>query len=237
LSQRIAIVGGPEETERVLNMVQSINTPREFVGLVMTQPVDTENHLCIGRVEDLSELIAIYQINEVIFCSRDIPADQIIDWMGRLQDMQIEYKIAPEDSLSLIGSNAIFTTEDLYTIPLQPVYLPRNRRVKRSFDMVSAFLLSLLLPVDIWFVENKGAFVRNLFDVLLGRKSWVGVTAAAQASGSQLRPGVLSPADAYPNSTFSPEIAARTEELYVRNYQVRNDLTILTKGFRKLGNC
>ena len=236
LSQRIAIVGGPQETERVLNMVQSINTPREFVGLVMTQPVDNESHLCIGSVEDLSELIAIYQINEVIFCSRDISAERIIDWMNRLQNLQIEYKIAPEDSLSLIGSNSIFTTEDLYTIPLQPVYQSNNRRVKRTFDIVAAFLLLLFLAVDIWFVEKKGGFVRNLFEVLMGRKSWVGVTTTAQATGLQLRPGVLSPADAYPNSTFSKEMIARTEELYVRNYRVRNDLTIVTKGFRKLGN-
>ena len=237
LSQRIAIVGGPQETERVLNMVQSINTPREFVGLIMTQPIDNEKHLCIGRIEDLPELLTIYQINEVIFCSRDIPADQIIDWMGRLQDMQIEYKIAPEDSLSLIGSNSIFTTEDLYTIPLQPVYQQRNRRVKRLFDVLSAVVLLLLPPLDIWLVEKKGSFVGNICDVLLGRKSWVGIASTAQGSASQLRPGVLSPADAYPNCTFSPEMVARTEELYVRNYRLRNDLTILTKGFRKLGNC
>ena len=237
LSQRIAIVGGPQETERVLNMVQSINTPREFVGLIMTQPIDNEKHLCIGRIEDLPELLTIYQINEVIFCSRDIPADQIIDWMGRLQDMQIEYKIAPEDSLSLIGSNSIFTTEDLYTIPLQPVYQQRNRRVKRLFDVLSAIVLLLLLPLDIWFVEKKGSFVGNIFDVLCGRTSWVGISSAVQGSAPQLRPGVLSPADAYPNSTFSPEMVTRTEELYVRNYRLRNDLTILSKGFRKLGNC
>ena len=237
LSQRIAIVGGPQETERVLNMVQSINTPREFVGLIMTQPAENENYLSIGRVEDLHELLTIYQINEVIFCARDIPADQIIDWMGRLQDMQIEYKIAPEDSLSLIGSNSIFTAEDLYTIPLQPVYQQRNRRVKRCFDFSTALLLLVCLPLDIWFVKEKGQFVRNIFDVLLGRKSWVGIRSTAQGSASQLLHGVLSPADAYPNSSFSPEMVARTEELYVKNYCLRNDMTILAKGFRKLGNC
>lgn len=236
LSQRIAIVGGPQETERVLNMVQSINTPREFVGLIMTQPADNENPLSIGRVENLPELITIYQINEVIFCSRDIPADQIIDWMSRLQELQIEYKIAPEDSLSLIGSNSIFTSEDLYTIPLQPVWQRRNRRVKRLFDFLISILLLLFLPIDIWFVEQKGSFVRNLFDVFLGRKSWVGISQNMQNADSQLLPGVLSPADAYPNNNFSPEMIARTEELYVRDYRLRNDFLILTKGFRKLGN-
>ena len=236
LRQRIVIVGGPEETERVLNMVQSMNTPREFVGIVNTQPVEIKSHLRIGNVEDLSELLTIYQINEVIFCARDIPAEQIIGWMNRLQDKPVEFKIAPEDTLSLIGSNSIFTADDLYTIPLQLVYQPRNRRCKRAFDIFAALTLILLLPVDIWFVDHKGPFVRNLFAVLGGRKSWVGLRPESQVSGDPLPEGVLHPADAYPDCAFSEEMLARTEELYVRNYSVRQDLTVLTGGFRKLGD-
>ena len=234
LRQRIAIVGGPEETARVLNMVQSMNTPREFVGIVTTEAADKGNHLCIGNVEDLSELLTIYQINEVIFCARDIPAEQIIGWMNRLQDRPVEFKIAPEDTLSLIGSNSIFTADDLYTIPLQPVYQPRNRRRKRAFDIAASLLLILFLPVDIWFVDHKGAFVRNLFDVLCGRKSWVGLRPNSQSAETPLPEGVLHPADAYPDCVFSEEMLSRTEELYVRDYRVWNDVTIVARGWRKV---
>lgn len=235
LNQRIAIVGGLQETERVLGMVQSMNEPREFVGLIMTEHPDSENRLLIGDVTNLSELLTIYQINEVIFCARDIPADQIIDWMNRLQDTQVEFKIAPEDSSSLIGSNAIFTTEDLYTIPLQTVYQLHSRRKKRAYDIIASVVLLLFLVVDIWFVERKGGFVRNLFSVLKGSKSWVGLRETASESDVLLHPGVLYPADAYPNSDFSEEMTRRLEEIYVRNYQVRNDLTIMAKGFMQMG--
>lgn len=235
LRQRIAIVGGPEETERVLNMVGSMNTPREFVGLVLTQPVEKDNHLQIGQIEDLSELLAIYQINEVIFCSRDISAEQIIGWMNRLQDRPLEFKIAPEDTLSLIGSNAIFTAEDLYTIPLQPVFQPHNRNRKRLFDVASALLFLLFLPIDVWFVKNKGNFVRDIFAVLAGRKTWVGLHADSHSGSSALPEGVLYPADAYPDCTFSEEMVRRTEELYARDYKVRNDLTILSRAWNLMG--
>lgn len=235
LNQRIVIVGGEKETERVLGMVQSMNEPREFVGLIMTEQPDNGNRLCIGEVGNLPELLTIYQINEVIFCARDIPADRIIDWMNRLQDMPVDFKIAPEDSSSLIGSNDIFTTEDLYTIPLQTVYQQRNRRVKRTFDIVTSLFLMLFIWADIWFVENKSGFVRNIFSVLKGTKSWVGLHANAASSENAGVPGVLHPADAYPKNAFSEEMICRLEELYARNYQVRNDLTIVAKGFRKLG--
>ena len=237
LRQRIAIVGGPEETTRVLNMVQSMNTPREFVGLVMTQPVESGNSLVIGCVEDLPELLTIYQINEVIFCGRDIPADQIIAWMSRLQEKPVEFKIAPEDASSIIGSNTIVTADDLYTIPLQPVWQPQNRRRKRAFDIVAALTLLVLLPVDIWFVERKGAFVRNIFAVLGGKKSWVGLRPEAHTGDGSLRPGVLHPADAYPGFVFSDEMLARAEELYVRDYRVWNDVTVVARGFRQLGKA
>ena len=234
LRQRIAIVGGEEETARVLGMVQSMNVPREFVGIVMTQPVENANSLVIGCLDDLSELLTIYQVNEVIFCARDIPADQIIGWMNRLQDRPVEFKIAPEDASSIIGSNTIFTVDDLYTIPLQPVYQPQNRRRKRAFDIVASLLLLLFLPVDIWFVDHKGAFVRNLFAVLSGKKSWVGLRPESQTGEGSLPPGVLHPADAYPDCVFSDEMLARTEELYVRDYRVWNDVTIVARGWRRM---
>ena len=154
--------------------------------------------------------------------------------MNRLQDRQLEFKIAPEDSLSLIGSNSIFTADDLYTIPLQPIYQPHNRRRKRAFDIVASLLLLLFLPLDIWFVDHKSAFVRDIFAVLGGRKSWVGLRPESQAPETPLPEGVLHPADAYPDCAFSDEMLARTEELYVRNYRVWNDMTILMRGLRRI---
>ena len=235
LSQRVAIVGGAQECERVLGMVQSMNASREFIGLITTDTADSGSSLHIGRIGDLADLLTIYQISEVIFCAKDIPADQIISWMNRLQDRQIEFKIAPEDSLSLIGSNDIFTSEDLYTIPLQSVYQQKSRRQKRAFDVIAALLLLLLLVIDIWFVQQKGGFIRNIFAVLRGRKSWVGVHQSASASEKPIV-GVLYPADAYPNNAFSDEMVSRLEDIYVRKYFVHNDLTIVAKGFAKLGN-
>ena len=155
--------------------------------------------------------------------------------MNRLQDMQVEFKIAPEDSSSLIGSNAIFTTEDLYTIPLQTVYQRRSRHLKRTFDIVAALLLLLFIWLDIWFVNQKGGFLHNIFAVLKGEKSWVGLHTSAVSSENTGIAGVLYPADAYPKNVFSEEIVCRLEELYARNYKVGNDLTILMKGFGKLG--
>ncbi len=233
--QRVAIVGSPQECERVLNMVQSMNPLWKSVSLVSTDSREGDGPLYIGHVADLEDLLTIYQVNEVIFCSRDIPADQIIGWMNRLQDRQLEFKIVPEDSLSLIGSNDIFTADDPYTLPLHSVYQQRSRRQKRAWDVVASLVLLLSLPVSVWFVENRAGFVRNIFAVLRGAKSWVGVKVESTDSAHLLAPGVLHPADAYPGNVFSDEMIRHIEEIYLRSYSVQTDLTIMAKGFRKAG--
>ena len=96
-------------------------------------------------------------------------------------------------------------------------------------------LLLVFIGIDILFVEQKGGFVRNLFAVLSGRKSWVGLSVMASDPESSLVPGVLYPSDAYPNNTFSEEMTRRLEEIYVRNYSVRSDMEILLRGFYVAG--
>lgn len=235
-SRRIAVVGSAEETERVLNLVQMMDTKCDFAGVVLTQEVEQPKSVVIGNLSQIADLIALYHLNEVIFCSKDIPAEQIIDWMTKLQAFQVEYKIAPEDSLSVIGSNSIFSSEDLYTIPVHTIVQKSSRRNKRLFDVGTALVLLLLLIVDVWFVNDKGGFVRNLFAVLVGKKSWVGCQKVENSpAATTLRPGVLFPSDAFKNREFSEEMIALADQLYTRDYKVRVDFATLLNGFRNLG--
>lgn len=235
-SRRIAVVGSVDESERVLSLVQMMDEKCDFVGVVLTQDVEHPKNVVIGKLSQIPDLIALYHLNEVIFCSKDIPADQIIDWMTKLQSFQVEYKIAPEDSLSVIGSNSIFSSEDLYAIPVHAIVQKSSRRNKRLFDLSSALLLLVLLPVDIWLVKEKGGFVRNIFAVLSGKKSWVGCRSTqGNPAAETLRPGVLYPSDAFKGRNFSDEMSALADQLYTRDYKVSVDFQTMLKAFRQLG--
>ena len=184
----------------------------------------------------MSDLIPLYHLTEIIFCSRDMAADRIIDWMCQLRTFQLEYKIAPEDSLAVIGSDSIFASEDIYTIPVHAIVQKENLRRKRLFDMGMSLCLLLLLPIDIWFVESKGGFVRNAFSVLSGKKSWVGCQLRHQDSVADvLRPGVLYPLDAFTGHIFPEDMIATADRLYTQDYKVKTDFVTMVKGFRFLG--
>lgn len=234
--RRVAVVGSIGEAGRVIHLIRMMEEKCQFWGIVTRDEDESSLPDCIGKLSQISELIAIYRVNEVIFCARDLPAEQIIDLMCRLQSEQLEFKIAPEDSVSVIGSRSIFSSETPYTFRIHSVTQKDSRLHKRCFDISSALLLLLFLPVDIWFVQRKGGFVRNIFRVLSGRRSWVGChTLSAGKGASQLKPGVLHPVDAFADRNFSEEMQATAEQLYSSDYKVKTDLLTLLRGFRHLG--
>ena len=236
-SRRVAVVGSVEEAERVLSIVRMMGTPCHFWGIITLDEPPTSNPRVIGRLSQIGDLVTLYRINEVIFCSRDLSSEQIIGQMCALQSAQVEFKIAPEGSVAVIGSNSIFSSEDAYTVQVHAITQKESRIRKRCFDIVTAVLLLLLLPVDVWFVRRKGGFVRNIFAVLSGRKSWVGFCRPrTDGALAQLRLGVLTPVDNFRNNDFSDEMLALADQLYARDYTVKNDIVIVWRGFSKLGN-
>lgn len=172
---------------------------------------------------------------EVVFCGHDLSSGQIIAWMSRLQHTQADFKIAPEDSLLLIGGSSIFSLEDRCTLPANLLGDRRNLRRKRVFDVLSSLAMLLLLPADIWFVKDKGGFVRNMFAVISGKRTWVGLRDCGKNGVPSLPQGVLFPDDIYSNNSFSKEMVDRIEELYARDYSVGNDFRIMVKSFSRLG--
>lgn len=236
-NRRAAIVGNPEESTRVLNMMRMMDSKYDFTGIITLQPTMTDNPTIMGNSQQIHEVMTIYRINEVIFCSKDLPVHKIIDWMERLQPYQADYKIAPENSLSIIGSNAIFTLENVGANLSQVVMSRENLQRKRAFDIGASVWLLLFIVFNIWFVKNKKSFLRNIFRVLAGKRSWVGCQSAAvnNVSPHPLKQGVLFPTDAFKGKNFSDDLIAKADLLYIRDYRIRHDMQILCRGFRHLG--
>jgi GT2 family glycosyltransferase len=237
-SQRVAIAGSREECERVKNLLAQTGIKASFVGYVSVQEEGTSPAI-LGRFDQLAEIVNIYNIDEVIFCAKDISAQEIIDRMAVLSDAgRTAYKIAPPESLSIIGSNSIDTAGDLYVIDINSVSKPVNRRNKRVFDFGLSVLLLLTFPVLMWTQKNPLKFVSNIFSVLFGARSWVGYAASSDNNIHlpKLRKGVISPAEVLPEEQRTEEIRKRLNLLYAKDYKVENDFNVMRKAFRKLGS-
>jgi len=174
----------------------------------------------------------------VIFCAGALPSSAIIDHMAGLSPEGVAFKIAPPESLFLIGSNSIDTFSELYAIRLNAIDRPGNRRNKRLFDLAGAFFLLAGLPLHLLLVHRPAGLLRNLLWVLLGKKSWIGYHPGnASHPLPRLKPGVLYPGDGLRVRQLHEDTLHKLNGLYAKDYKIENDVNIFFRAYRKLGRC
>ena len=101
----------------------------------------------------MEEIVKVHRIDEIVFCAKNIPSNQIISNMLRLASFNLDYKIAQPDTLSIIGSNSIETTGELYTVEINSISNNENIRNKRIFDIVLSVLILLFSPFILLFFK------------------------------------------------------------------------------------
>lgn len=235
-NRRFAIIGNKDESERVADILRKGLVNAGFIGLVNTENSKNNTEGFIGSLPNISDIINIYKIDEVIFCAKDIPASQIIDTMSQLSKLQVEFKIVPPESLSIIGSNSISTTGDLYVIEINSITRVNNLRNKRLLDVVLSILLMAFSPLLFIFMKRPHGFIWNILRVLSGNRTWVGYSKfSAPQNLPPVRKGILNPTDALNFNIPDTETAIRLNMLYARDYRLSSDINIILKGFRNLG--
>lgn len=235
VNKRYTIIGEAREAERVAELLHKTLINPSFIGLVSIEKNIGNTNGFIGNISQLRDIIGIYNIDEVIFCAKDLPAQNIIDTMTQLHNMEVDFKIAPPESLSIIGSNSINTSGDLYVIDINSVGKPANQRNKRLFDILVAMILLPLSPLVMWIAKKPHRFILNIIRVMFGFRTWVGYSTDNNATLPKIKKGILNPTDILPDKRIDEETATRLNMLYARDYRMGSDLNIIWRGFRKLG--
>jgi GT2 family glycosyltransferase len=237
-NNRVLIIGDEQETSRVSMLLNMTVLKSEFIGFINYKEADTPNAHFIGNISQLKDIIAIYQIGEVVFCGKNMTAKEIISLMSDLQDNSLEYKIAPPQSSFIIGSNSINASGNMYMLDINSVGKKENLRKKRIFDVVFALFCFIFYPILFWFVKEKRRFFYNTIQCFIGKKTWVGYapvqTDTQQHSLPKLKTGVLYSTDALNLEHANDDIIQQVNVLYARNYKLLGDVNLVAKGFRKL---
>lgn len=234
-TKRIAIVGHSTEASRVKQLMENTQIQSELAGFIALDKTDKGQNY-IGQLDQLSEIIRINRINEIIFCAENISSAQIIRAMLDLTHLDVDYKIAPPESISIIGSNSIHTAGDLYVVNVNAISKAINKRRKRIFDVLCSVFYLLTCWFTLWFFNNKICFIRNTFQVLSGKKSWIGYIPEPGSFENLplLKPGILNPAHLFHEITLDVEKKSQLNMLYAKDYRITTDAEILFKGWRNL---
>ncbi|MCB1755464.1 MAG: glycosyltransferase [Gammaproteobacteria bacterium] len=243
--KNLVIVGSLEESQRVQYLLHQMQLQTNFIGTVAPTESNSKNFL--SSLLQLQEISHIYNIDEIIFCGKDVSVQDILRWMSRL-GTGIEYKIIPDESISVIGSSNKNKAGELYTIDIKFRIAEKDaRRNKRLMDLALSLFLLLTLPLQLLVVKNKKGFISNLSAVFFGKKSWVdyAYTDHQPYDLPALKKGVLTPLDrldGWKSKTRKGEAYSidkptvdRLNFLYAKDYRPSVDLEIFWKGRRQLG--
>jgi hypothetical protein len=234
--KRIILVGNENESRRVGNLLNQTLINPEILGFVNNDHSTAYNYL--GKTEQLEDIVYIYKANEIVFCAGNLAAQEIIDKMLKLSYIDIDYKIAPPASLSIIGSNSINTAGDLYLINLNTINKPINKRNKRLIDLLASVVILFTLPVLIWFIKNRKNALINIFKIFIGKYTWVGYYVKSDVNTQYLpkiKLGILSPVDGLDRKNISQDLKERVNYLYAKDYKFLNDINIIWRGLLYIG--
>lgn len=232
--KRVVIAGGKEEGSRVLSLLQMTDAQINFIGFIRPEngkPENTHDVFETGEISQLPDIIRVYDVDEVIFCARDLEAREIISQMLAMNIQSVEFKIAPPESMFIIGSSSMNERGDYYFVDVRSAGNVAGRRNKRLFDVTASLIMLLLFPVTI--LLSSGGVIKNIFRVLSGKRSWVGF----EKSFPGIKKGILTPVDVLDENKIPPDENSilRLNMLYAKEYRAGNDLRIMWKGRRKLG--
>jgi hypothetical protein len=180
----------------------------------------------LGTLNQLSEVVAIFDINQVIFSAMDVPSAQIMSSMGELSHEQVNFKIVPENSLSIIGSSDKNTPGELYTIDVGFALSNRHvQRKKRILDMGICLMIWAIFPVALLRTKLRTMLAQSLW-VFMGQKTWISYAGRDAVQGlPEMKSGVFYPAMTFANAALE----ANVNLAYARDYSVNKDIQLLSR--------
>jgi GT2 family glycosyltransferase len=250
--KRFFVVGNGEEAKRTTNIIREGGLPNAFIGWIPVEEitsqkvrgsdevavgsevmVDKKANTPIGRWEDLEDLMSVYRPNEIIFCSKDLSVEEIINRMDGLMRFGVEIKILPPDAHFIIGSNSIHQQGDLYAREVRGLFLPLYRRQKRMFDVFASLILLLFFPVTLLLFKQPVFILKSALRVLFKKNTWVGFSSNSGASLPAIPPGIFEVGDEL-SSVNKNHLRSNLNLLYAARYHWREDAEFLWRKLRSI---
>lgn len=229
--ERVLAIGTPAEARRTLALLWQTH-----FGL--GRAVSVEPEAPEAAVGALRERIARERIGEVVFCAQDLGWSRIISYLEQLRRRGTEFKIAQPGVSFIIGPSSIESLQDLFVLPAYSVKDPGSQRNRRIVDLGVSLVVLLTFPLLAWIYAAPRQAARNAWEVLWGRRTWVGYAPPLPTSGRLpgLPPSVLPPvpADELPPPGL---LRDRLNILYAKDQHLWHDLRTVFRSWRSLGNA
>ena len=229
----LLIASSQDEFKEVKSFLASRGLDEKVIGRVSANGI-FEN--AIAQLDKVNEAAAALDAREVIYCAGKLSYNRIIEVVEKTNGV-VKNRFHAFKSGSIVGSDASTTTGEILTDESEfNLAKASNRRLKRLIDFTTSVILLFTLPLHLFFVNNKTTFLKNLADVITGRKTWVGYS-IQDVRLPKLKASILSPTGKKQTSTIIPsENLHLVDYWYARNHDPLSDLKTVFKNYTQLGS-
>ncbi len=236
-NRKAIIVAGAEETSRIKELINRSKDHIEILGLVSPHgdAIDVADG-SLGHINQLEEIVRVYQAKEIIFSAQDVPFTVFTQTMSHLGP-SLRYMLAASTTMNIVGSMGKDIAGESYAIQIHfNLSDQSSKRAKRIFDAISSLLLLCTFPIMMFFIPHAMRYLKNTLQVLIGKRTWVAYypLEAVVKTLPPLPAGVLCPA--YPAD--KNDVDRRLQHIhyvYARDYHWTTDLSILVTQLKKIG--
>jgi len=173
--KRFLIVGSLNEGLRTQKLLDAIGFNAYALGIVSPFELKDASSQFLGNINDLDDICRINQIDDIIFCSKDITSTQIMYWMSKMGG-KYQFRIMQESNASIISSYSKNDPGELFTYRIHlNLADPRFLKQKRLFDVIICLVYLILIPFFI-LLQRKSISRRmgEWLAVLKGERTWIG---------------------------------------------------------------
>lgn len=232
-SKKILIYCQPERFASIKTMLQT-EQGIKVAGFVSELP--SNDRLYLGPAQEVKNTKGVFGIDEVVFDLGYLAVNQVFGYMQEPEWSGLRYRFFHPLSQTIIGSDSKVERGSFYSIERPPALsMQYNRRFKRLADVFISLFFLLFSPFLIWMVGRPGNFIRNIFVVLRGDKSWVGPNENFFEKYG-IRHGVINPVEHSKVLEQGSEPHLLKEHYYATDYKLWLDVNLLLKNIKELGN-
>ena len=233
--RRILVLGDENGFQNLTNLLTNFKETMAITGWLSAGNNSKTGPNNLGSVSDLLPVISRLSIDELVFTLSGISAEDAIRIMSKLSGNHLKFSFLAPGSSQIVGSSEKHSRGNIYQAESVPVILlPHNRRWKRLVDALISVLFPVLLPYFILKGINLSRSVNNWFQVISGKKTWLGLANNTLKSYG-LKSAIITMQN-LAGKDASELWIHQLDQLYVAEFNPLQEFWTILKNLKYIGN-
>jgi hypothetical protein len=224
----ILAAAGTHEFDHVKNFLDKNGLKEKLIGRLAI--ADERNAVApLGKVDEIAITLGA---EEILFCIGQLSYHEVFQYISSIKS-PLRFRFQAMGSCSIVGSDSYNSNGEAITSETNfNLEQPNNKRLKRLIDITTACIMLVFFPIHFIMADKPFHLLRNCFEVLIGKKTWIGYDSTNSSSLPGLRKAVINTNNIMVGKPKDSPI----NYWYAKNYEPLQDIHLIVKNYKHLGS-